>query len=453
MKAYYKYRLRKKEVTTISKLDVRTSGGIIADGYYSFRKPDNQIFSATFEATSYHTKSEVQYRLQKAVFFWDGLAIASLLTAFILAYGYSYDHFTIKQIGLFASISLCLISLITIMFLFRLVAAQFHRYRYIYAVEQFKRYHADEQWVAYGEDVFENPDDKYLRELKHQCVLNGFGLLKVDKQREPHVLITPARHETFKGKRQSMSFLAQGKWLEKMSFNNAPPWWQKGLNFLKNTGGPGSVLRFQKSFWNQVLVTTISFCLMGVIFYREIQDADLVHVDRTTYLEDLTELDKKGNDEEAKIFVVDTAVNVAVDEQNWWDDDVETKDQKPTSQKAIKSQTKKKGEIIVGQGNEASVTYDCSRFFNLNGTKYIITEGSYSQTKDALIRLTNLENSGLTANILWLGCFSDTENDYVVYFNEFYNSEKEAYDQMNYYFMMDDIDFNDLKIKTIQSKK
>ncbi|MDF1865349.1 MAG: hypothetical protein P1U70_10975, partial [Saprospiraceae bacterium] len=71
---------------------------------------------------------------------------------------------------------------------------------------------------------------------------------------------------------------------------------------------------------------------------------DLVHVDRTTYLEDLTELDKKGNDEEAKIFVVDTAVNVAVDEQNWWDDDVETKDQKPTSQKAIKSQTKKKGE-------------------------------------------------------------------------------------------------------------
>jgi hypothetical protein len=89
----------------------------------------------------------------------------------------------------------------------------------------------------------------------------------------------------------------------------------------------------------------------------------------------------------------------------------------------------------------------------LNGTKYIITEGSYSQTKDALIRLTNLENSGLTANILWLGCFSDTENDYVVYFNEFYNSEKEAYDQMNYYFMMDDIDFNNLKIKTIQSKK
>ena len=65
------------------------------------------------------------------------------------------------------------------------MAKGFPRYRYIYAVEQFKKYHADEQWVAIGEDVFENPNDKYLKELKKQCVYNGFGLISMGVCRSP----------------------------------------------------------------------------------------------------------------------------------------------------------------------------------------------------------------------------------------------------------------------------
>jgi hypothetical protein len=437
-------------VTTLSKLDVRTSDGIIADGYYSFRNPDNSIFTSTFEATSYHTKKEIQYRLQKAVFFWDGLAISSVVTAALFSYGYTYNHFTIKQIGLLGAFSICILSLVTIMLIFRLFASQFHRYRYIYAIEQFKQYHADEQWIAYGEDVFENPDDKYLKEVKQQCVRNGFGLIKVDKKLEPHVLITPSRHEVFKGKRQVLSFQTQRKWLEKMEFENAPTWWRKSLNLLKNSGGPGSVLRFQKSFWNQVLVTLAAFSLMSVIFYREIQDADLIHVDRTTYLEDFSVSEKSRKEQEAGIFVVDTSVQVKVENQTWWDEDVTGKSSKG-EEKAIENELPPKGrDIIVGQGNSAPVTYDCSRFYNLNGKKFIISDGIYGNTIDALERLVILESNGLTANILWLGCFSKEETDYAVYLNEFYSSEKEAQRELRELLKMDNVEFADLKTRSIE---
>lgn len=453
LKAYYKYRPRRNEIRTLTSLDMRTEGGIIADGYYRFRKPDGTFFTATFEATSYHTKNEIQYKLQKAVLFWDGLAISSVISAILFIYGYTGDHFTIKQIGVGPAFGIYLVAQSAVFLMFRMIAGQFHRYRYIYAVEQFKRYHADEQWVAFGEDVFEDPNDKYLRELKHQCIVNGFGLIKVDTHEEPHLLISPSRHEVFKGKRRDLNFLTQGKWFEKMKFKNSPTWWVKTLNFIQNTGGPGSVLRFQKSFWNQILVTTVAMVLAGVIFYREIQDADLVHVDRTTYLEDLSGLKEEtfGNGEE-KIFVVDTSVNVAVDTQKFWDeDDFRAISGRGVSPRRIAKRKALKGrEVIVGQGNEAPITYDCARFSNLRGTIYILSEGIYETASDALERLVILESEGLSVNILWLGCFDEKDTDYAVYLNEFYGSEDTAENQFFKFSQIDSIDFNDLKIKTLE---
>ena len=56
------------------------------------------------------------------------------------------------------------------------------RYRSIFAIEQFKQYYADEQWVAIGKDTFSEEEDHFFQELKKQCVYNGFGLLSMDDE-------------------------------------------------------------------------------------------------------------------------------------------------------------------------------------------------------------------------------------------------------------------------------
>ena len=108
----------------------------------------------------------------------------------------------LMQIGWLGSFSLILgvfgVTFLAYQYLFQWIK----RYRYIYAVEQFKRYHADEQWIAIGEDVFDEPTDPYLKELKDQCVINGFGLMMIDDNLDTHLLITPSRIEVFGEKKR-----------------------------------------------------------------------------------------------------------------------------------------------------------------------------------------------------------------------------------------------------------
>jgi hypothetical protein len=67
------------------------------------------------------------------------------------------------------------------------------KYRYIYAIEQFKRYFADEQWIVLGEDVFHHTLDPNYIELKNQCIFNGFGLAIVNKKGETQAIASPSR--------------------------------------------------------------------------------------------------------------------------------------------------------------------------------------------------------------------------------------------------------------------
>lgn len=448
LKAYYKYRPRKREDVSVSSLNMRTAGGIIADGFYAFKKPDATPYVATFEATSYHTKDEIKYKIQKALLFWDGLAVSSLLAACVLTYGYVYNHFTIKQIGLTMGIGLVLVNLLVFYFLFRLLASKLRRYRYIYAIEQFKKYHADEQWCAFGEDVFEDKEDKYLNELKDQCVYNGFGLVRIDKDLKYHVVITPARHEVFSGKRSSMKFITQGTWYNNLAQEPSPGVFDKLKKKFGFNTSTNNVLRFQKSYWPQLISTGIAFALIAIIFYREIQDADLVFVDRTVYLEDLSQL-TTGEEQEPSLFVVDTAVNAVPRKETWWDDDVSP--QIPLKSKPAKKAIPQKGEdIYVENESDEILTYDCSRFYNLGGRKYIVEEGIYDNINLAQKRLNELKDKDLDVSILWIGCFSKTEKGYSIYFDLICNTELEALQIFGELINAEITDYKDLRIRDIE---
>ncbi|MEL6926056.1 MAG: hypothetical protein AAFO94_18590, partial [Bacteroidota bacterium] len=188
LKGYYKFRPRMGE-TQVRK-DMQARGGIIIDGILKYKDDKNKEFLATVEATSVDKIEEVKYTVQWHLMFWDGLAFSLMMVAFLKSFAYESNMFTIKHIGLWANVGILLGSVMLLWMLYFLIFRFFSRYRYIYAVEQFKRYHADEQWIAMAEDVFNNPENPYLKELKHQCVYNGFGLVMIDTDEEAHLHIT-----------------------------------------------------------------------------------------------------------------------------------------------------------------------------------------------------------------------------------------------------------------------
>jgi len=464
LKTYYKYRPRKGGEPAVLSYDMRTSGGIIADGFYSFTKPDGSRFLATFEATSYYTKDEILFKRQSRILFWDGLAMASVVAAFAYSYGFMYQHFTINQTGIAANLAFLVLVFVFSFFLFHFIARRHHRYRYIYAVEQFKKYHADEQWVAIGKDVFEDPNDKYFRELKNQCVFNGFGLLRVDESGKPQVLITPSRQELFSGSRKIMDFFSQNRMQGSGKKSRYSGWWARiAAKFPGLSSRSGSLLRYRKSFFHQIVLTCISWALIGGVFFKQLSQKDILYVEKQDYEEQMAVLRQKSKQEQVE-FLVDTAAFKPSfskkKEPKWWDEKagIPSPEKSPLPKPSDRSQakgTKNTVGMLTGSQKETAFTYDCARFYNFSGTKFVVQDGLYENYGQASRRIDRLGENGFQASALWTGCFAGKEEGYVVYLNLIYNSEEEALENLSQNLKLADsknLAFENLKIRTIRLK-
>jgi hypothetical protein len=251
MKTYYKFRPRSGE-TSLS-YDRTHPSGIIVDGYLEFPKEDGHSFVATFEVTSSNTSSEVRYSLQKRQLFWDALASGSVGTLIVMFVLWFYNIWSIS-IGS-AYLGILLIVTLTAIFatVYHLTFRTAGRYRYIYAIEQFKQYHADEQWIAIGNDVFTNGTDTNFMELKNQCVENGFGLVLVDGDEQVNLLITPAREDVFGKKRRTLKFIET-----------------PSVQVLKNIS-TRNIERYRRPYMAQMATCVLSFAVMSGLFYRQYQ--------------------------------------------------------------------------------------------------------------------------------------------------------------------------------------
>lgn len=466
LKKYYKYRPRKDNAPTVAAYDLHTSSGIIVDGYLAFEEPDGKKFMATVEATSWDTRGEVEYKLQKKLIFWDGMAVASLVAALIYVYGYTYNHFTIKQIGLLAGIGLFIGIMLTTWLTYRFFFQLLTRYRYIYAVEQFKKYQANEQWVAIGEDVFSteengellpNPRDKRLQELKKQCVANGFGLVIIGKpdkatDLDAQMLITPARREVVSGRSQVLNYMRNNKLRETV---RKTPFLEKIWARTKTvvgiypTGGGRSLSlrRFERSFMKQIGIAILSLGMVGVIFYREIQDAAIVYVDPNIYQDEMEDL-KINVRPEPREFVVDTA---AIEDPFWHkkehayhdehqdklehvDKDVTTKSNIPkkkdiptayAERKTTKVKTTKTDEVLIFTGKDF-LSYDCDRLLTEKGNKYVVMEGIYANANLAKRRIRALAGLNITAHTFWYGCYTQDKEGYLVYIESIFENGADA---------------------------
>ncbi len=436
LKTYYRYRPRQGETTAGKNLT--TKSGLIVDGYLSFQTDKGEPFLATLEASSYSKRGEVEYTKQSRILFWDSLAFGSLAGLLLFSYGYAYNHFTVNQLGLFGSFGILLGTMLLVFAIVHLIAKGFSRYRYIYAVEQFKRYDADEQWVAIGEDVFPNTVDKRMTELKNQCVYNGFGLVMVSKDFEPQLMITPARKAVITGRKQIFKVLSDNRLRKVMRKTPLEKIWTKikdvfGKVLSKSPIRSASLMRYQRKFWRQAAVVFICFGLLGGIMYRELEEADIVHVDDNIYQDDMAKLTINSRPETDE-YLIDTAAlrqptQAEKDLYNQQladlqDDELVEKGTKTEtvdyqSNRLAKKDIKKTEEVAVYHRGEF-IYYDCTRFFGFSGQKYVVTDGIYGNLNIAQKRIKELAKIGINSNAFWVGCF-DKAQGYVIYYDQIYN--------------------------------
>jgi hypothetical protein len=439
LKTYYRFRPRASE--TRASINMRTQGGIIADGIFSFQKENGQTFLATFEATSYETREEVFYQLQNTLLWWDSIAVSSILTAFLFSFSQRYEAYTPHQIGLFSLLLVVGLSLIAFTLLYRLLFGWLRKYRYVYAIEQFKHYHADEQWIAIADDVFQLPLElDFLEELKNQCVINGFGLISVDRELQPHLLITPSREELFKGQRKITRFFDESSRRIGLTNSRVTSWWKKLIDGLglgsHSVSDSTSLLRFQRSYFHQVILCLIAFGVLAGVFYKQWQDKPFEYVDEKLYEQQMdsisrtlhpdismeTTLDKFDTTDYRQLEPVEEVIGAANDRDELTGA-APSQDDYPANTAA--------GEIYVSRGTEEMTSYNCERFYNFRGTVYLVQENTYALLGDAQQRLDLFVQKGIPAGLIWLGCFSATEDDYVIYYDLWYDSREEAKRNMN----------------------
>ena len=221
LKSFYKNRYEFKPGSFESDVDQVSGKGLVADGILQFTKSDGSVFTATFEATSLEKAGEVKYSLNSVYFLWDCLAFCTLTTALVYGWLYVTRLEWVASLHLTGNLGLLLGIATFGFFTWYYLLRNWKKYRYIYAIEQFKRYFANEQWIALGEDVFPATNDPYLEELKKQCVYNGFGLALVSLDGGVRSLSSPSRLGIYGRDRKMVEWFTQNQIYKSMAQNVA----------------------------------------------------------------------------------------------------------------------------------------------------------------------------------------------------------------------------------------
>jgi hypothetical protein len=219
LRDFYKNRYEPISNTVTVELDNVSKEGWVADGKLTFRKPDGSPFICTYEATSRDKSEEVKFRLNYRYFLWDCAAFALICCA--LAYSYAFETNLLWLVELKLTGNIGMLSGVALIgfFVWYFTMRSWRKYRYIYAIQQFRQYFADEQWVALAADVFPAPTDPYLLELRNQCVYNGIGLAIVPNEGPIRKIIDPSRLGIFGKDRRMTEWITRTHWYQSVAQN------------------------------------------------------------------------------------------------------------------------------------------------------------------------------------------------------------------------------------------
>lgn len=428
LRAHYRYRPFSGQV--ISTIDMRGEGGIIADGYLAFQQRDGRSFVATMEATSFGTQEEVKFELQQQQLNWDAAATSSFLgSGGMLFLSYLHFYFT-PQWGIFSGIAVAFALWAIGFVLYKLLMVRLKRYRTIYAIEQFKQYHADEQWVAIGEDVFPHFEDKYYRELRRQCVINGFGLLLISREGHSRVLVTPAREEVFHHGRRVIAFLPLDEVTKRVRQMKDNPWIKSftskikaGANLRNWAVNTLKLRRFKRPYTRQMGICLLSAFITGVVLYVDWQHRPVIYVNEKTYVRKMERKAKIAQREPLE-YIVDVPpipfdtllpppLEVLLEERQARMEDFRD----PANSIAL---------VTVSKDNKWGTFYNCERFRDAFGGKYIVAGDAYADLGSTKKRMAAFRKALAPANALWMGCFDEQNQEYLVFLDMAYSDSLEA---------------------------
>ena len=396
-------------------IDMEGQDGIIADGYLSFLNEENKEFVATFEATSFESKAELLFVPQNAKLKWDSLATAFVFSMSCLILVHSLGFYPMEEFRSFPTFAIAIgvVTIVLFYFFYKKLFETFSisRYRYIYAVEQFKRYFANEQWIAFGEDVFPNQEDKHYLELKRQCFKLGVGLVIVNRNLQCRFVATPARHNLSLKKRQFVHFKEAGKQKALVETTTAVTFKQRLLK-LYNPTQTVDIFRYKKIPFHQFSIVIIAFSVMLSLLIFEWNNGRMKYVsDMELYNQGLMKK-AQNNSVESEDYRIDTPFEPG-------EFKMKQKEELQKVEKLISAQ-RATDIIITDKRRQALVYYDCERFANYNGEYYIIKDTILLSFDETVKRLKTLKAYDLNATAVWRGCFFGRGTGYLLYFNTIY---------------------------------
>ena len=149
------------------------------------------------------------------------------------------------------------------------------KFRYIYAIEQFKRYQADEKWVALSENAFPETDNIYLAELRKQLIFNGHGLLLVSDEGLVRPVITPSRLGAFGGQHKAFDYFLDSDFISKgyQMVQSRPAQMvgllgKKGWQLSRADRLATPTTRYMRAYFHQKALTAIGIGIVCIVVWR-----------------------------------------------------------------------------------------------------------------------------------------------------------------------------------------
>lgn len=205
------YKLRPRSGTSGTRVVHRPHyyEGVTIDARLAYQKPDLSWFTATVEASGVDQANEVLYRVNYFRIGVHALVLTLSLLALFLA-GTQVQGVNLWQQFGRPGVYLLLLNIFLVLWAIAAVLlSRLRYYRYIYAIAQFMRFHADAQWIAYDQRIFsllgsDRRSDRYYRELQRQCLRFGFGLMEIQADNKVRWLIEPSHVDQFGGQRSRL---------------------------------------------------------------------------------------------------------------------------------------------------------------------------------------------------------------------------------------------------------
>lgn len=479
LKDFYRNRYEPVPNTIEVELDNVSEGGLVADGKMTFRKEDGTLFVCTYEATSRDKVEEVKYQLNVNYFLWDCTAFGAVAAAVVYVISFAFNRGGLINLQWAGNIGLLTGVGMIGFFAWHFTMQKWRKYRYIFAIQQFKQYFVDEQWVALAEDVFPGPSDPYLIELRNQCVYNGIGLAIVPLEGNVRKLNDPSRLGMYGKDRKMADWVTRTQWYQVMTTTTRPlkqmrqkapdsltVWANKIIrpfHYLifdpvkKYVGAPlrrpfdqttVAYTRFMSSQMVQKLIFLLAILVVAPLFwtvisYREENAVDMAELqdwrsgqnpeDEYGYLVDGEAIPFNGEPKGVpkqypistkKKYIPRAEEEVATINLSGDDEEVETIDLTADPDEAAPGPppktTFKKAVTIA----KTTASDPCTQVKNKTG--WILQENAFSTKDAATARVTALGKKGISAQALQQSCLTAGKSGWLVWLGNIQSSESAA---------------------------